>query len=64
MSWKPPVVTTAAGLLEALAEPVALPCLLNFAYLKKCYLGHDQLLAFFPPGIAPERFAQGPHTDF
>ena len=59
------MVTTAAGLLgRPLAEPVALPCLLNFACFKKCYLGHDQLLAFFPLGIAPGHFAQGPTLTF
>lgn len=65
--WEPPVVTAAAGLLgRPLAEPGALPwpSLLNFVCLKKCYLGHDQLLAFFPPRIAPGRFPQGPTLTF
>ena len=61
------MVTTAAGLLgRPLAEPVVLPCprLLNFARFKKCYLGQDQLLVFFPPGIAPGYFPQGPTLTF
>ena len=61
------MVTAVADLLgRALAEPVALPwpSLLNFVYLKKCYLGHDQLLACFPPGVAPGQFPQGPTLTF
>lgn len=48
---------------QALAVPLAPPCpsTLNFAYLKKCYVGRDWL-ALFLPGTAPGELCAASHT--